>query len=307
MALNIPSLVVSAVTTFDGKGLAQGQKAISGFEKTAKNLARTLGVSLSAAAVVAFGKASVKAFAEDEQAAKRLSTTVNNLGLSFENARITKFIADLEKTANVSDDVLRPAFSALLTTTGSVTKSQKLLALSLDVAAGSGEDAVTVAGDLSRAYVGNTKGLTKYNLGLTKAELAGKSFNEIQELIAKQFAGQNAARLDTYTGKMDALKVASDNAKETIGKGLVDALAILGGQGVNDIEAATKAMDDLASSTSDVIRGQAVVLKNLAGLFDGKAGKLGNAIKIYFKEVLGIQALEDLGKKAILKIHQIPD
>jgi hypothetical protein len=299
MALNIPSLVVSAVTTFDGKGLAQGQKAISGFEKTAKNLARTLGVSLSAAAVVAFGKASVKAFAEDEQAAKRLSTTVNNLGLSFENARITKFIADLEKTANVSDDVLRPAFSALLTTTGSVTKSQKLLALSLDVAAGSGEDAVTVAGDLSRAYVGNTKGLTKYNLGLTKAELAGKSFNEIQELIAKQFAGQNAARLDTYTGKMDALKVASDNAKETIGKGLVDALAILGGQGVNDIEAATKAMDDLASSTSDVIRGQAVVLKNLAGLFDGKAGKLGNAIKIYFKEVLGIQALEDLGKKAI--------
>jgi hypothetical protein len=51
----------------------------------------------------------------------------------------------------------------------------------------------------------------------------------------------------------------------------------------------------LATATSDVIRGQAVVLSNLGGIGGGAVGKIGNAIKIYFKEVLGIQALQDLG------------
>jgi hypothetical protein len=37
------------------------------------------------------------------------------------------------------------------------------------------------------------------------------------------------------------------------------------------------------------------VLSNLGGIGGGAAGKIGNAIKIYFKEVLGIQALQDLG------------
>jgi hypothetical protein len=278
MALNIPSLVVSAVTTFDGKALTKGQKQISSF-------AKTLGVAFSTTAVIAFGKASVKAFAEDERAASKLATTVNNLGLSFENARISRFIADLEKTANVADDVLRPAFSALLTTTGSVAKSQKLLALSLDVAAGSGEDVVTVAGDLSRAYLGNTKGLTKYNLGLTKAELAGKNFNEIQELIANQFAGQNAARLDTYEGKVAAIGVAYGNLQETVGQGLVDAFAILAGDG--GIQGATDSMEKFGEASRDILTGTASYVDKLLDKLKGLSGKSGGVDWLAFIPILG--------------------
>ena len=260
----LPSLLVNAVTTFDGKALAKGQKSVASF---AKNVARSLGLAFGTAGVVAFGKASVKAFADDEKAATRLARTVDNLGLGFENARITKFIADLEKTANVADDVLRPAFSSLLTTTGSVAKSQKLLALSLDVAAGSGEDVATVAGDLSAAYVGNTKGLAKYRLGLTKAELAGKSFNEIQDLIAKQFAGQNAARLDTYEGKVAALGVAFGNLQESVGQGLVESFAILAGD--NGIQGATDAMTKFGDTARDVLVGTASYVDKIIDKFKG--------------------------------------
>lgn len=282
MAQNIPSLVVSAVTTFDGKALAKGQKTVSSF---AKNVGKSLGLAFGTAGVIAFGKASLKAFAEDERAASKLATTVNNLGLSFENARISRFIADLEKTANVSDDVLRPAFSALLTTTGSVAKSQKLLALSLDVAAGSGEDVVTVAGDLSRAYLGNTKGLTKYNLGLTKAELAGKSFNEIQDLITKQFAGQNAARLDTYEGKVAALGVAYGNLQETVGQGLVDSFAILAGDG--GIGGATDAMEKFGEASRDILTGTASYVDKLLDKLKGLSGKSGGVDWLAFIPILG--------------------
>ena len=284
----LPDLFVNAVTTFDGKALAKGQKSVSSF---AKNVGKSLGLAFGTTAVIAFGKASVKAFAEDEKAATKLTRTVNNLGLGFENARITKFISDLEKTAAVSDDVLRPAFTSLLTTTGSVEKSQKLLALALDISAGSGEDAATVANDLSNAYVGNTKGLTKYRLGLTKAELAGKSFSEIQDLLNKQFSGQNADRLDTYAGKMEALAVASDNAKEIIGKGLVDALSMLGEN--DSVSNLADDMESVALYIGDAIRGVGVLVEYLKSI--PGAGILFDAFKLGFKSTpLGL--LNELGR-----------
>jgi len=290
---NIPSLVVSAVTTFDGKALSKGEKQIGGFSKKVKSLGKALGAALSVTAIVAFGKASVKAFAEDEKAAAKLTRTVTNLGLGFENARITKFISDLEKTAAVSDDVLRPAFSSLLTTTGSVEKSQKLLALALDISAGSGEDVATVAGDLSAAYVGQTKSLGKYRLGLTKAELAGKSFNEIQDLLNKQFSGQNSTRLETYAGKMELLKVAAGNAQEIIGKGLVDAISKLGDD--DSVQNLADDMEKAAERTADVIRGIGVLIAKIKTIpgFNSDFGVL--------YDISYLALLENLGKADALK------
>ena len=287
----LPDLFVNAVATFDGKALAKGQKQIGGFEKGVKKFAKAFGLAFSVTAITAFGKASVKAFAEDEKAAAKLTRTVTNLGLGFENARITKFISDLEKTAAVSDDVLRPAFSSLLTTTGSVEKSQKLLALALDISAGSGEDVATVAGDLSAAYVGQTKSLSKYRLGLSKAELQGKSFNEIQELLNKQFSGQNSTRLDTYAGKMEALAVASDNDKEIIGKGLVDALSMLGEN--DSVSNLADDMESVALYIGDAIRGVGVLVEYLKSI--PGAGILFDAFKLGFKSTpLGL--LNELGR-----------
>ena len=289
----LPDLFVNAVATFDGKALAKGQKQIGGFEKGVKKFAKAFGLAFSVTAITAFGKASVKAFAEDEKAAAKLTRTVTNLGLGFENARITKFISDLEKTAAVSDDVLRPAFSSLLTTTGSVEKSQKLLALALDISAGSGEDVATVAGDLSAAYVGQTKSLGKYRLGLTKAELAGKSFNEIQDLLNKQFSGQNSTRLETYAGKMELLKVAAGNAQEIIGKGLVDAISKLGDD--DSVQNLADDMEKAAERTADVIRGIGVLIAKIKTIpgFNSDFGVL--------YDISYLSLLENLGKADKLK------
>ena len=289
----LPDLFVNAVATFDGKALAKGQKQIGGFEKGIKKFAKAFGLAFSVTAITAFGKASVKAFAEDEKAAAKLTRTVTNLGLGFENTRITKFISDLEKTAAVSDDVLRPAFSSLLTTTGSVEKSQKLLALALDISAGSGEDVATVAGDLSAAYVGQTKSLSKYRLGLSKTELQSKSFNEIQDLLNKQFSGQNSTRLETYAGKMELLKVAADNAQEIIGKGLVDAISKLGDD--DSVQNLADDMEKAAERTADVIRGIGVLIAKIKTIpgFNSDFGVL--------YDISYLALLENLGKADKLK------
>jgi hypothetical protein len=295
----LPDLFVNAVTTFDGKALAKGQKQIGGFEKSVKSLAKVFGVAFSVTAIAAFGKASVKAFAEDEAAAVRLSKAVENLGLGFEDARIKNFISELERSANVADDVLRPAFQNLISQTGSVTKSQELLTLALDISAGTGIDAAEVAKDLGLAYLGQTKGLAKYNTGLTKTELSTVGFTKIQTKLNAQFAGQNAARLDTYAGKVAALTIAFGNAQETIGEGLVDSFAILAGD--NGIVAATNAMDDFSESIKYALIGLADLVT-----FEAPAGtvSLFTLLLAPIKDSLmagPLGALIRLGEKASIK------
>jgi hypothetical protein len=259
--MKLPDLFVNAITTFDGKALAKGQKQISGFEKGVKSFAKAFGLAFSAQQIAQFGKASVKAFAEDEKAAVKLTQSVKNLGLGFEDARIKNFISDLEAAAGVSDDILRPAFQTLISTTGSVARSQELLTLALDISAGSGVDAAEVAKDLSLAYLGQTKGLAKYNTGLTKAELSVAGFAKLQEKLNTQYSGQNAQRLKTYAGQMEFLGVAAGNAQEVIGKGLVDALMILSGD--TTVEDLAESMKNAADNTSTLITNVAKLIKTI--------------------------------------------
>jgi hypothetical protein len=51
MVSKLPSMVVSAVTTFDGKALTKGSKQISGFASSAKKALGALGLSALAVAV----------------------------------------------------------------------------------------------------------------------------------------------------------------------------------------------------------------------------------------------------------------
>jgi hypothetical protein len=206
------------------KALEDTDKDVKKLSKSFKKLAGALGIGLSAAAVVKFGKQAAKAFMEDEKAASRLAMSVKNLGLGFESVRIESFISELSAMSGVTDDQLRPAMQKLLQTTGSVTKSQELLTQALDISRGSGEDYETVVNDLSMAYVGNTKGLRKYALGLSQAELKTMSFADVQSKFAATFKGSNAAYLDTYAGKFELINTAVGEASEKIGGALVESL-----------------------------------------------------------------------------------
>jgi hypothetical protein len=286
----LPDLYVNAVTTFDGKALAKGQKQIGGFEKSVKNLAKTFGVTFGAAAMLSYGRNAVKAFAENEKSAKRLETVLKNIGLGFDTAAIEKNLGDISAKFGYEGEVLRESFQKLVTVTGDTAKAQDLLNLSLDVAAGSGQDLLTVNQDLAGAVVGNTKGLRKYNLGLTQTELKTLDFNKAVTLLTKTFAGAGTAELETYSGKMRVLREAADNAQEIIGGGLVDALSKLGDD--DSVSNLAKSMQDVAEYTADVIRGVGVLAAKL------KALPGAGALDVGMIPILGsyIKALAALGK-----------
>ena len=262
-------LRIDLAAEFKGKkAFQEADKSVSTLDKAVGKLGKQIASVFAVQKIVAFGKASLKAFAEDQASATRLAKTVDNLGLSFANPAIDQFIKKLETQSGIVDETLRPAFQALLTTTGDVSKSMSLLTSAIDISRGSGVDLATVTQDLANGYVGITRGLKKYNLGLSQAQLKSKSFEEIMGLLNKQFNGASAAYLDTYAGKMDILKTAADNAKETIGKGLVDALTGLAGQDTNVQDIAT-AMQGAADATANFTRGVGLLIgeiKKIPGL-----------------------------------------
>lgn len=280
---------VDLVTRLKDKGFKDLQKQSKASDKVLGALSSKLAAVFSVGAIIKFGKESVKAFTQDDKAAKTLTRTLGNLGLAFDDMRVKTFLSDLEKTSGVLDDKLRPAFQTLITTTGSVTKSQELLTLALDVSAGSSVDLVTVAQDLSRAYTGNTRGLKKYSLGLSDAQLKTKNFEQIQGLLNKQFSGQNQVRLDSYEGKVAQLGVAFANLQETVGKSLVNALETASGnQGVGGL---VTEMENLGRQIANIIDGLdlligkirelPVVGENLPGFFDvGNIPVVGTYLKL---------------------------
>jgi len=258
------SLRIDIASEFTGaKAFNKAGKASSGLEKGVKKLGVAMVAAFSVQAIASFGKAAVKAFMDDQKAAAALANTLKNLGLDFAVAANEEFVSSLEKSANVSDDKLRPALSKLITQTGSLTYAQDLLTQAIEISRGSGVDLETVTTDLGNAFVGNTKGLRKYATGLTTAQLAGMSFEQIMTTLNGQFAGSNAAYLATYAGQMDALTVASDNASETIGKGLLESLNILVGGTSNSIGTVTDSMSRLAEGSANFFVGLASYVRKI--------------------------------------------
>jgi len=233
------------------KALGDVDKGVKGLSKSFKKLAGAAGIGLSTAAVIKFGKAAAKAFIADEKAASRLAMSVKNLGLGFETPRIERYISELSAMSGITDDQLRPAMQRLLQTTGSVTKSQELLNQAIDISRGSGVDYETVVNDLSSAYVGNTKGLKKYGLGLSQAELKTMSFADVQSKFAATFKGSNAAYLDTYAGKFELINTAVGEASEKIGGALVESLVSAFAAG--DPEEFVAKIEGLATKLADMV------------------------------------------------------
>ena len=291
------------------KGRAAFQKAdkdILGLQAGVKSLAKAYIGLAGAQKAFRYATASIKAFAQDDAAVKTLSKTLDNLGLAYEQTNVENFIAGLESTFHVADDLLRPAFAKLVQVTQSYTKSKELLTVALNASAGAGVDLSTTISDLSAAYVGNLKGLKKYNLGLTNAELATKSFAEIQALLNKTFSGQASLAADTYARKLDALTIASGNAQEIIGRGLVDAISAAFGGG--DIEKATKNIEAMAGGVAEIVRGLGDVarlsgfslLSNVFGALADKRNALATKDRKFDPRTGNMPDLTPAGMKIIM-------
>ena len=246
---------------FDAKGFKQAETAADKLGKNVKNLAKSFGLAFGTAQVIAFGKAAVRSAAADEKAQKQLALALKNVGLGRDAATSEAYIQRLQSEFGIVDDLLRPAYQTLAVATQNTAEAQRLLNLSLDIAASTGKDLGTVTAALSKAYLGNNTALSKLGVGISKADLKAKSFEDITAQLTTTFAGSATAAANTFQGSIDKLGVASANVSEIIGTGLIDALTNLGeNTSVADL---ADSMEKTATYLADVIRGVGVLAAKL--------------------------------------------
>ena len=297
------NVVIDIAAEYTGnKAFKQAETASQRLEKSVGRVAKQLLAVFSATKLISFGKNAVKAFAADEKAARSLALALANTGNAFRAIEVEKFIGDLQRTTGVLDDNLRPAFRTLLTATGDVTKSQQGLNLALDIAAGTGKDLGAVSMALAKAYGGQTTALSRLGAGLSKATLASGDMDLITEELTKKFSGQALTAAQGYAGQMDRIAVASENAKEIIGKDLMDSLALLSGP--DGLTKSTQQMEDFAIAIGNTIYGLATLIDKI------QSTKLGAGILGTFRDILvnlqPFKFLRDLGASSKATPAQSP-
>ena len=214
------------------KKLDVGANEVEGFggklEKFGKVAAAAFAAAAAAAAAYA-GKLAiegVKAAIEDEAAQLRLANALKNV-TDVTDEQIKSIEEQILKTSlatGVADDKLRPALQRLSVATKDVTKSQELLQLALDISAATGKDVETVSNALAKAYEGNNGALTRLGVGISAVEAKTLGFEGTVKQLSATFGGAATTQANTFQGQIDRLKVAFDEAKESVGAALLPIL-----------------------------------------------------------------------------------
>ena len=266
---------------WDGSGVKKAQQDLSFFEKQSGAFSSSFGKSMLGVGA-AFGgafavgnlignvtdylKDAATAAMEDEKSVRALSQAMKNVGMEAFAGEAEKVVSAFSKQYAVADDDLRPALQTLVTATGDLSKAQDLLQTTLDVSAATGKDLTTVSLALSKASNGNIGALTRLGIPLDANIVKSKDFAAALEVVNKRFGGQAAAAVDTYAGQLKSVQVAADEAQETIGYALLNAVSdasqAFGGAG-GLAEAITKAGDDAA----DLVTGIGEVVIALGDLY----------------------------------------
>ena len=176
------------------------------------------GALVGIAGAIAFDKI-IGAAAEADAA---IAGAANSLRLSGEYSKdahiaVQDFASALQDTTGVGDDVALSMFS-LAQSFGLSSKAAKdVVKAAADLSAATGVDLQTAVNNLSAAYNGNIGKLGKLNPALkdlTKEQLAAGAATKI---LADQFGGSAAAKLDTFAGALDAAKGRFGDIVEEIG------------------------------------------------------------------------------------------
>lgn len=211
---------------------SQAAKTMQGAGSDAGKLATGMKRSaLPAAAVVAGLGAMGKSAAEDAHGQAMLAQSLKQSAGATDQqvSALEEWISKTALATGVADDQLRPALSTIARSTGDVSTAQGAMGAVLDTAAATGKDTQTVAAALAKAYGGNTAALGKLVPGMDKAVLKSGDMNAIMDELAKKTGGAAAAAAETATGKWQRSTVAFDEAKESIGAGLLPVMQTLSG------------------------------------------------------------------------------
>lgn len=286
--------VISGI--FKDKAVKDAINSLKGLTKQTKEFSRVSALAYASATTAAayyakrLARDSVQAALADEKSQRQLAFTLREVAGTNEAAAIAAEanIAAMSKMYGIADDDLRPALSTLLRTTRSTSDAFGGLDLALALSTATGTDLGTTVSALSKAYSGNFKGLKSLKLGIDEQKIASKDLQGILQDLRREYGGFAKNELNTTANQLARLKVASEEAKESIGNALLqafmDIINSLGG-----VDKVVKRIEGIGVAIADTINGVKGLVQAFKNFFDNlnsgvKAlGVLGTVLAAAYK------------------------
>jgi len=273
MATGTRALTLKLLADVDNftKNLDKADKDVATFGDKVTKFGKVAGAAFAAAGAAAVAYAGklaidgVKSAIEDAAAQTKLALTLKNVTGATEDqiAATEDYITKTSLAVGITDDELRPSLERLSRATGDLNKAQKLQAVAIDIAAGSGKSLETVTNALAKAAEGQTASLGKLGIGLTTTQLKTMSFDDITAKLADTFENQASAKADTFQGKLTRLQIAFDEGKETVGAYILTAITPMVELIVNKV---IPAIQDFTSNLGDKL---SPIMKIIRPIIDG--------------------------------------
>jgi len=314
-------VAINFLTKFDKKGLERATKELKGFDKVVATGAFRLksfakyGSIAAAAGLALFAKRSIDAALAQEKLDKQLQLTLSSIGQQFLLPDIKSFISDLQRTTNVTEEELVPAFRQLVSQTGDVQSSQYLLSKALDLSAGTGFDLSTVLDAINKAAIGNYKSIGTLGIGYTAAEAKAAGFVKILQSTEK-YAGSAEAQTKTFEGQLKSFSISAGEATETLGQGFITAISIIA-TGSDAVDIFGYKLEKAATQFADIFVGSAATFENkgLGAYLDflqvaiegitGQATYAGNKLQQIEQEGIKLREKRILQERGYIGLSQI--
>lgn len=197
------------------KAAAAG-KSVSRFNQVAMVGTQVLkGMAVAFVAAAAIG---VKSIMDIEKSYSALGQAMANQGLATEaNMTLLSQVADSYENLGFASENAADGLRVLITATGDLDKSQKLLKMSADLARAGHMSIEDAAKSLIRAQNGNIKIFTQFGIQIDKTKPKAEALAEAMGKLEQKLGGQAEAYAKTFAGQLAILKENLGDIFEAIG------------------------------------------------------------------------------------------
>ena len=274
------NVVIDIAAEYTGnRAFKQAETATEKLQKSVKNLAKTLGLAFSTAAIVNYGKLAVQASLEAQAQQQRLAALlkVTNGATQDQVNILHEQAAALEQIGVVTGGNITQVQSQLATFDLQLATIKTLTPAILDYvvaekgAAASAADFKSMTNGLAQALNGNFASLTRTGFVLdettknlikngTEAERAAA----LVTVLNSTYKDFNKNLRNTPMGQFQVLANSAEQAKEIIGTDLLAAMQLVAGE--DGIGGAADAMERFATQVGNAIYGVGVLIDKIKSI-----------------------------------------
>ena len=179
-----------------------------------------------------FTKESITLAAKQQNAVKKLGTSLETAGIHTEGAseRLQEYAASLQLVTTYGDETIIEVEAMLATFGASEDVIISATQATLDMASAMDMDLKAAAILMGKAIAGETGSLSRYGIIVDENELKTRGFAAVLDAVNEKFAGQAASAAETYAGRLEQMKNRFGDLKETIGFAFMPILTDLMGK-----------------------------------------------------------------------------